>query len=473
MQRLESTILKNLIYNEAYMRKVLPFLRSDYFKEQTERAIFTQISVFIDKYKNPPTYEALVINITETSSLKEEQIRDTIDLLKEIHKDRCEPTDIPWLTESTEKFCKDAALYNAILEAVAIMDEGGKDKSRKPKEAIPEILTQALGVSFDPNVGHDYLEQSAHRYEFYHLKEQKVPFDIEFLNKITNGGFSVKTLNMFLAGTGVGKTLVLCHLAANALSQGRNVLYITMEMSEERIAERIDANLLNVDISELKKLSKSEYDRKFGALRSKTNGKLIIKEYPTASASTLHFRSLLNELMLKKSFRPDIIFVDYLNICCSSRVRPGGNVNTYTYIKSIAEELRGLAIEYVVPIISATQTTRSGFDNSDIELTDTSESFGLPATADFFAAIITTEDLEKLNQFMFKQLKNRYQDATVNKRFVVGVDKPKMRLYDVSQSGQQGIRDAGDVQHQNVDIKMNKPFERDPNKKMKFSDFKY
>lgn len=459
MQRLEATILKNLIYNEAYMRKVLPFLKPDYFKESSERILYKGITDFVEKFKNLPTHEALVIDLTESTTLKEEQIHEAVDLLKDIHKDRNEPSDINWLTAQTEKFCKDQALYNAVLEAVQIMD----DKTGKTqKEAIPDLLTQALAVTFDPNVGHDYMLQAELRYEFYHHKEKKIAFDLEFLNKITRGGFSVKTLNIFLAGTGVGKTLVMCHLAASAMSQGYNVLYITMEMAEERIAERIDANLLNVDINLLEKMTKPEYDKKFAALRSKSQGKLIIKEYPTASASTLHFRALINELQLKKSFKPDIIFIDYLNICASSRIRPGGNVNSYTYIKAIAEELRGLAVENVVPVVSATQTTRSGFDNSDLELTDTSESFGLPATADFFAAIITTEELEQLGQFMFKQLKNRYQDKSTNKRFVIGVDKPKMRLFDVAASAQQGISDAG---QEPVEDTPRKPFERIPPKR--------
>lgn len=463
MVRLESAILKNLIYHEEYMRKVMPFLKVEYFKEHTERTLFGVISHFIDTYKNLPTYEALVIDLTESTKLKEEQIRDAVDLLKDIQKDKEEPTDIPWLIANTEKFCKDAALYNAILESVSIMDEGSK--SKKSKDVIPELLKDALGVSFDPHVGHDYLADVDQRFAFYHKKEKKIPFDIDFLNAITNGGFSVKTLNIFLAGTGVGKTLVMCHLAASALSQGKNVLYITMEMAEERIAERIDANLLNVPIGDLEKIGKPEYDRKFQTLRSRTQGRLIIKEYPTASASCLHFHALLNELHLKKNFKPDIIFIDYLNICASSRIRPGGNVNSYTYVKAIAEELRGLGVQHGVPIVSATQTTRSGFDNSDLELTDTSESFGLPATADFFAAIITTEELEQLNQFMFKQLKNRYQDKGLNKRFVVGVEKAKMRLYNVSQTAQAGIQDAGQVPD---DDKVLKPFERKLKKDVTF-----
>lgn len=424
------------------MRKVIPFLKEDYFKETSERILFKHISSFIDRFKTIPTFEALVIEITESQAHKEDQIKDAIDLLREIHKDRLEPTDIPWLTTQTEKFCKDSALYNAILESVGIMDETNT-KNKKSKEAIPDILQQALAVSFDPNVGHDYLDQSEVRYELYHKKEKKVPFDLEFMNKITKGGFSIKTLNVFLAGTGVGKSLVMCHMAASALARGYNILYITMEMSEEKIAERIDANLLNITVDDLMKLDKTEYDRRFSTLKSKTHGKLIIKEYPTSSASVHHFRGLLNELAIKKTFRPHLIVVDYINICCSYRIKAGSNVNSYGYIKAIAEELRGLAVEYAVPIISATQTTRGGFDNSDVEMTDVSESFGLPHTVDFFAAIITTEDLEKLNQYMFKQLKNRYSDVTKNRKFIVGVDKPKMKLYDVSPTAQTNIQNSG------------------------------
>lgn len=464
MLRLESTILKNLIYHEVYMRKVIPFLKIEYFKEPSERLVFTEISAFIEKYKNPPTYEALVINLTESKGLKEEEIRDAVELLTQINSDKAEATNIPWLNEQTEKFCKDAALYNAVLEVVGILDESKGDKSKKPKEACPSILTEALSVSFDPHVGHDYMLQSDARYDFYHRKEMKIPFDLEMFNQITGGGFSIKTLNMFLGGVGVGKTLVMCHLGSAALSMGYNVLYITMEMAEERIAERIDANLLNIELNELEKLTKENYDKKFETLRSKTHGKLIIKEYPTAGASTLHFRALINELALKKAFRPDIIFIDYLNICASSRIRQGGNVNSYTYVKSIAEELRGLAVENRVPIVSATQTTRAGLDSSDLEMTDTSESIGLPATCDFFAAIIENEDLEKLGQYMIKQLKNRYRDKTINKRFVVGVDKPKMRLFDSSSSAQ------ADLMKEDLDT-ARKPFEK-PKRNLDFTKFK-
>jgi len=455
MVRLESTILKNLIYNENYMRKVLPFLRADYFKEPTEQLLFKEVSAFVDKYKNPPTHEALIINLTESHSLKEEQIRDGIELLKQVHSGRSEPTDIPWLNDQTEKFCKDAALYNAVLEAVAALDETKAGTGKTSKEGIPDLLIKALGVSFDPSVGHNYLLDSDRRFEYYHKKDNKIPFDLEFFNKITNGGFSDKTLNIWLAGTGVGKTLLMCHCAASQLLLGYNVLYITMEMAEEQIAKRIDANLLNVDLNLLQQITKPEYDAKFAALRSRAHGKLIIKEYPTASASTLHFRSLLNELALKKSFKPHIIFIDYLNICASSRIRMGGNVNSYTYVKAIAEELRGLGQSEVVPIVSATQTTRAGFGNSDLELTDTSESWGLPQTADFMAAIISNEELERMNQYMIKQLKNRYLDKGVNKKGMIGVDYSKMRLFDVLKCAQENISESG-----NEKKTERRPFER-------------
>jgi len=466
MIRLESTILKNLIYHEEYARKVLPFLKSEYFKEHNEQLIYEQIVKFIDTYHNLPTHEALVITVTEMHNLKEEQVQQAVSLLQQLNVDRQEPTDIPWLIAQTERFCQDSALYNSVLEAVSIMDD---KTGKKSKGSIPDLLTKALSVTFDNHVGHDYMLDSDSRYEFYHHTEKKIPFDLDFFNKITRGGFSLKTLNIFLAGTGVGKTLVMCHLAGAALARGFNVLYITMEMAEERIAERIDANLLDVDINTLEKIDKKYYEQRFAALKNKTHGKLIIKEYPTAAASTLHFAALMNELQLKKSFRPDLIFIDYLNICASSRIRPGGNVNSYTYIKAIAEELRGLAVEYKVPVISATQTTRQGFDSSDLELTDTSESFGLPATADFMAAIITNDELEALNQFMVKQLKNRYMDKAINKRFVVGVDKTKMRLYDIAPSAQTTLSDAGQVKDDDENETVRKPFEH---KKRDFRGFK-
>jgi len=440
MKRLETSILKNLIYNEDYARKIIPFIKDEYFSDTTERRVFKEIDNFINQYKNLPTYESLVINFTESKHLTEAEVQSAVELVREIHSDKDEPTDMAWLTNQTEKFCQDKAIYNAIMEAVQILDN---KKDSKPKGAIPKILSDALGVSFDSTVGHDYINDSDAGYNFYHRHENRIPFDLDLFNKITKGGLPTKTLNICLAGTGVGKSLFMCHAAAGCLSQGKNVLYITLEMAEERIAERIDANLLNVDMNYLQTMTKPEYDRKFEVLRNKTQGKLIIKEYPTASASALHFRALLNELQLKKNFVPDIIFIDYLNICSSARIKPGANVNSYSYIKAIAEELRGLAVEFAVPVVSATQTTRSGFTNSDPGLEDTSESFGLPATADFMFALISTEELEQLNQIMVKQLKNRYGDPNNYKRFVIGIDRAKMRLYDVEQSAQVDIADAG------------------------------
>jgi len=441
MNRLESTILKNLIYNEEFTRKVLPFIKQDYFADNTEKIVFQEIFDFIQKFKNPPTHEALVINFTEKKDLSETQVGDSIELLKEIHLAKDEPTDTNWLIGETEKFCQDKAIYNAIMDSVSILDNKQQGKT---KGEIPKLLSDALGVSFDSHVGHDYTEDSDTRFDSYHKVESRIRFDLDLFNKITKGGLPVKTLNIALAGTGVGKSLFMCHMAAGCLSQGHNVLYITLEMAEEKIAERIDANLLDVSMTELHTMSKKDYNRKFEMLRSKTHGKLIIKEYPTAAASALHFRSLINELALKKTFKPDIIFIDYLNICTSARVRPGSNVNSYSYIKSIAEELRGLAVETNVPIVSATQTTRSGFTNSDPGLEDTSESFGLPATADFMFALISNEELDNLGQIMIKQLKNRYNDPNYYKRFVVGIDRGKMRLYDAESSAQIGLADAGD-----------------------------
>jgi len=440
MNRLEQIILKNLIYNEAFTRKVIPFIRADYFSDDAEKVIFKEVFDFTNKYKNLPSHEALVINLTESKSLTEPQVQSAVRLLSEIKETKDEKVELAWLTEQTEKFCQDRAIYNAIMESVGILDD---KKTTKSKGEIPKLLSDALGVSFDSNVGHDYINDYDNRYDFYHRVESRIKFDLDIFNKITKGGLPVKTLNIALAGTGVGKSLFMCHVAAGCLSQGQNVLYITLEMAEEKIAERIDANLLNIDINELHTISKNDYEKKFEALRAKTHGKLIIKEYPTAGASTLHFRALLNELALKKSFKPDIIFVDYLNICASARIKPGGNVNSYTYIKSIAEELRGLAVENNLPIVSATQTTRSGFTNSDPGLEDTSESFGLPATADFMFALVSNEDLQNLNQILVKQLKNRYSDPNHFKRFVLGVDRAKMRLYDVEDSAQQGIIDSG------------------------------
>ena len=440
MNRLEHSILKNLIYNDSYCRKVLPFIQAEYFADDTEKVVFKEVGEFVNKYKSLPTHEALVINFTESKYLTETQVRTSINLLNEIHEHREEPTEEQWLIEQTEKFCQDKAIYNAIMESVSILDNKNHKTS---KGEIPKLLSDALGVSFDNNIGHDYTQDYDSRYDSYHKVESRIRFDLDLFNKITKGGLPIKTLNIALAGTGVGKSLFMCHVAAGNLSQGQNVLYITLEMAEEKIAERIDANLLNIDLDELRTISKEDYTRKFSALKDKTQGKLIIKEYPTAGASVLHFRALLNDLALKKNFRPDIIFVDYLNICCSARIKPGANVNSYSYIKAIAEELRGLAVEFSVPIMSATQTTRSGFSNSDPGLEDTSESFGLPATADFMFALVSNEELEALNQILVKQLKNRYGDPNLYKRFVLGIDRAKMRLYDVEDSAQQDITDAG------------------------------
>ncbi len=442
MTRLETTILKNLIYSEDFTRKVLPFIQSEYFTEHRDKIIFNHVADFVNKYKNLPTHEALVINISETKKLSEKDVRECLDLLKEIHESKDEKSEIKWLTEQTEKFCQDRAIYNAIMESVQILDDKVGSLS---KGEIPKLLSNALGVSFDSHIGHDYINDHDSRFDFYHKQESRIPFDLDLFNKITKGGLPNKTLSIALAGTGVGKSLFMCHVAAACLSQGQNVLYITLEMAEERIAERIDANLLNVSMDELHSMTKQEYDRKFDVLRTKTHGKLIIKEYPTASASSLHFRSLLNELHLKKNFVPDIIFIDYLNICSSARIKPGANVNSYSYIKAIAEELRGLAVEFNVPIVSATQTTRSGYTSSDPGLEDTSESFGLPATADFMFALISTEELEQLNQLMVKQLKNRFGDPNHFKRFVVGIDRSKMKLYDAEDSAQSGLADSGQM----------------------------
>jgi archaellum biogenesis ATPase FlaH len=419
-------------------------MRADYFGDNTEKVVFKEIFEFVNKYKNLPTHESLVINFTESKSLTEVEVRDSIELLNEMHMSREEKVESKWLVEQTEKFCQDKAIYNAIMESVSILDD---KNGVKPKGEIPKLLSDALGVSFDQHIGHDYMSDYQSRFDFYHKVESRVKFDLDIFNKITKGGLPTKTLNIALAGTGVGKSLFMCHVAGSCLSQGQNVLYITLEMAEERIAERIDANLLNIDLNELQTMTKEDYERKFKVLQNKAHGKLIIKEYPTASASSLHFRALLSELHLKKNFVPDIIFIDYLNICASARIKAGGSVNSYTYIKSIAEELRGLAVEHNVPIVSATQTTRSGFSNSDVGLEDTSESFGLPATADFMFALITTEELQQLNQIMVKQLKNRYSDPNNNKRFVVGVDRAKMRLYDAEDSAQVDIADSGQVKN--------------------------
>jgi replicative DNA helicase len=431
--KLEMMILSNLLKDEDYLRKTIPHLKNEYFIDWSERKVYQHIHKFVETYNAPPSIEALGISMQNDKTLTEDEFQQMTEIVsslthEEINKD--------WLIVETEKFCKDKAVYNAIVQSIQIID--GKDKNFTA-DAIPEILKDALGVSFDNSVGHDYLIDSDERFDFYHRVEERIPFDLDMFNKITKGGLPNKTLNIALAGTGVGKSLFMCHMAASALSQGKNVLYITMEMAEERIAERIDANLMNVTMDDLKNLPKQMFDDRVSRIKNKTEGKLIIKEYPTASAHSGHFRALLNELNLKKEFHPNIIFIDYLNICASSRFKMSGNVNSYTYIKGIAEELRGLAVEFNVPIVSATQTTRSGYGNSDVELTDTSESFGLPATADFMFAIISTEDLEKLGQLLIKQLKNRYNDLGQHKRFIIGVDRAKMKLYDVDNVAQKNI----------------------------------
>ena len=428
---LEQTILRNLLTDEKYMRKVLPFIKPDYF-QGVYRILFKEAGKFVGKYNKLPSAETFKIELDQSDMLGGEQYSVAVDILPQLFSK--EKIDDTWLIDTTEKWCQDRAIYNAVMESISIID--GKHESLT-KGALPDLLSKALGVAFDTNVGHDYIENADERFEFYHKEENRIPFDLEYFNKITKGGVPNKSLNICLAGTGVGKSLYMCHLASANLAAGSNVLYITMEMAEERIAERIDANLLNVPIDQLENLSKDMFSTKVADLQRKTNGKLIVKEYPTGSAHAGHFRGLLNELKLKKQFIPDIIYIDYLNICASSRMKAmGGSINSYTYIKAIAEELRGLAVEFNLPIFSATQTTRSGFSNSDVGLEDTSESFGLPATADLMFALISTEELEKLGQLMVKQLKNRYNDPTNHKRFVVGVDRSKMRLYDVDESEQ-------------------------------------
>ena len=425
---MEQTVLRNLLTNEEYMRRVLPFIKPDYF-EGIYQQLFRQAGKYVAKYNKLPSAETFKIELDESDSMNDEQYQKAIEIIPNILIK--EEVDSQWLYERTEKWCQDRALYIAVMESISIID--GKHQTLT-KNALPDILTKALAVTFDTNIGHDYLEDVERRYEFYHTQEDKIPFDIDLLNEITKGGLSNKSLNVALAGTGVGKSLFMCHIAANALSQCKNVLYITMEMSEERIAERIDANLLNVPIDQIMNLSKDIFATKIDKLKSKTSGKLIVKEYPTGAANANHFRSLMHELKLKKSFVPDIVFIDYLNICASSRMKMGNAVNSYTYIKAIAEELRGLAVEFNLPIVTATQTTRSGFSNSDPGLEDTSESFGLPATADLMLALVSNEELERDNQIMIKQLKNRYNDPNKNKRFLVGIDRSKMRLYDVESS---------------------------------------
>lgn len=434
--KIETVILQNLATDDDFMRQVIPFLKRDYFLDNNEKTVFDKISKFVDDYNTVPTKEALIIACQNDKGLNEEQYKEVVEIIGGLESTE---HNREWLYKETEKFCKDKAVYNAILSSVAIID--GRDKNRS-EDGIPALLQEALGVCFDKNVGHDYIANADRRYEFYHRVESRIPFDLDFFNKITNGGLPNKTLNVVLAGTGVGKSLFMCHVAASVLAQGKNVLYITLEMAEERIAERIDANLMNITLDQLKDLPKAMFDSRIEKIRNKTEGSLIIKEYPTTGAHVGHFKALLNELQLKRQFKPDLIVVDYLNICASSRLKASSSVNSYTLVKSIAEELRGLAVEENVPILSATQTTRGGYGNTDVELTDTSESFGLPATVDFMFALISTEELEALNQLLVKQLKNRYNDPTLNKRFVIGVDRAKMKLYDLEQSAQKGLTDS-------------------------------
>ena len=460
-ERFELTLLRNLIFNEEFTRKTLPFLKEDYFKNRDEIVLFNTINNFVLKYNNLPTKEALSVDIGNLKTITEEENKNILRILNEL-----EPVEIEqqWLLDTTEKFCKERAVHNAILSGIKILD--GKDKKQNP-ESIPHILSEALAVSFDQHIGHDYLKQTSDRYDYYHKVETRVKFDLAYFNRITKGGLPPKTLNVALAGTGVGKSLFMCHLASSFIQKVKNVLYITLEMAEERIAERIDANLLDVTIDELYEMPKQYYESKIEKLQRKVSGQLIIKEYPTAAAHTGHFKNLMDELALKKTFKPDVVFIDYLNICASSRFK-GGNISSYFYIKAIAEELRGMAVEYNVPIMSATQTTRAGYMSSDVGLEDTSESFGLPATADFMFALITNEELEALNQMKIKQLKNRYSDPATNRAFIIGVDRAKMRLYDVEQKAQQ-IVDSNQESKEEI----NKPQGPQPDDTYdKFSGFK-
>ena len=453
MENVEFLILRNLLHNEEYVRKVIPFIKADYFENRSQKIVYEEILKFVEQYNKPVTKEILCIETEKRQDITDGDYKEITQLISALEE---APTEFDWLISTTEKWCRDRAIYLALMESIHIAD--GNDE-KKNRDAIPTILSDALAVSFDTHVGHDYLQDYESRYESYHRKEDKIEFDLEYFNKITKGGLPNKTLNIALAGTGVGKSLFMCHVAAAALLNGKNVLYITAEMAEEKIAERIDANLLNVPIQEIGELPKLMFENKVTSLAKKTQGTLIIKEYPTATAHAGHFRGLLNELAIKKSFRPDIIFIDYLNICASSRYRGNLSVNSYSYIKAIAEELRGLAVEANVPIVSATQTTRSGYGSSDVELTDTSESFGLPATADFMFALISTDELEELGQIMVKQLKNRYNDPTIFKRFIVGIDRAKMRLYDCEQTAQTDVVDSGQEEEYSYDDKPKKSFD--------------
>ena len=439
---IERTILENLITNEEYARKVLPFIKKEYYTDRHERVLFEEIAKFIQKYNNLPTQISLEIELQTRKDLNGEDYRKIVDILKNFNNndDNTDSTDFVWLVDTTEKFCKDKAIYNAIVEGINIID--GKDTDKRTTSAIPSILSEALAVGFDNAIGHDYLRDAESRYDFYNRVETKIPFDLDYFNIMTKGGLRTKTLNIALAGTGVGKSLFMCHMAASCLYQNRSVLYITLEMAEERIAERIDANLMNVTMEDLHDLPKKMFEDKISRIATKTNGQLVIKEYPTASAHVGHFRALVKELALKKSFKPDIIFVDYINICTTARFKNTSNMNSYSYVKAIAEELRGLAVELNLPVMSATQTTRSGFTNTNIDLTDTSESFGLPGTADLMFALISTEELEGLNQILVKQLKNRYADISSYRRFIIGIDRSKMKLYDVEQTAQTDLVDS-------------------------------
>jgi replicative DNA helicase len=457
-KRIEQTILKNLIQSEEFARKVLPFIKDEYFTEQDEKTVFNGVFDYFQKYTKTPTVEALLINLDNNTSLNETVVHNAKSIVSGMKGGDDTPQE--WLLDETEQWCKDRAIYIAVMDSIEVIDK----KSQRSTGEIPELLKDALSVSFDTNIGHDQIEDADNRFEFYHTEEEKLPFDLEYFNKITKGGLPNKTLNICLAGTGVGKSLFMCHMASAHLMMNKNVLYITLEMSEERIAERIDANTLNVPMKDLPDLSKKNFDKKINKIASKTKGKLIIKEYPTASAHVGHFRHLLQELDVKKDFKPDMIFIDYLNICASSRVKPGAGANSYTLVKSIAEELRGLAVEFNVPIMSATQTTRSGYGSTDVELTDTSESFGLPATADFMFALISSEELEELDQMVVKQLKNRYNDPTVFKRFVIGVDRSRMKLYDCEQEAQTEIVDANQTYDDSVPV-------ADRGRSDKFKDF--
>ena len=464
---IEKTILSGLMYNETYIRKVIPFLKDEYFDNLDDKLLFQNIKTYVDKYNGLPTKEALRIAVEENEKLNEDRYKSVNAAIDTLEYDV--NTDIDWIVEKTEKFCQDKALYNAVRESILVLDSKNSELDRG---SIPELLTKALGVSFDSNIGHDFLEDADSRFDFYHLKEEKISFDLDMFNKITKGGLSKKSLSIALAGTGVGKSLFMCHCAAANMMAGLNVLYITMEMAEERIAERIDANLLDFTLDELRDVPKDVYQKRLARVKAKTHGKLIVKEYPTASAGSGHFRHLMSELRLKKNFKADVVYIDYLNICMSSRLNVGSNVNSYTYIKAIAEELRGLAVEFNVPIMSATQTTRSGFGNSDVGLEDTSESFGLPATADFMFALISSEELDQLGQILVKQLKNRWGPIDQHKRFVIGIDRSKMKLYDAEISAQDGVVDDRPVmsntsfgrrQEEDDNVSLFKPRDKKPN----------